>query len=104
MKRRSPSIRGLAPLLSLPLILGVVAATQLLEGGEPRTLLQPAAALIVFGGTLAALLLSFPFNLLRRTMTEVKEAFLSPPDSERALIDRLGDYATRAKKRGKFAL
>lgn len=104
MKRRTPSLRGLTPLLSLPLIIGVVAATQFLEGGEPRTLLQPAAALVVFGGTLAALLLSFPFALLRRTISEVREAFMTPPDSEHALIERLGDYATRAKKRGAFSL
>jgi chemotaxis protein MotA len=104
MKRRKPSWRGLTPLLSLPLIVGVVGATQFLEGGEPATLLQPTAALIVFGGTLAALLLSFPFSLLRRTVSEVRDAFVSPPDSERALIERLGDYATRAKKRGTFSL
>ena len=104
MKRRKPSLRGLAPLLSVPLILGVVGATQFMEGGEPRTLLQPTAALVVFGGTLAALLLGFPFSLLRRTLWEVREAFVTPPDSEQALIERLGDYATRAKKRGAFSL
>ena len=40
-------------------ILGIVAGL-LLEGGNIGQLLQPTAALIVFGGTLGAVLLQFP--------------------------------------------
>ena len=50
--------RDVIAMLSLPLIVAIVALAQISEGGTLRALLQPTAALIVFGGTLAAMLLS----------------------------------------------
>ena len=46
-------------LLAIPIAVGVVVGAQLLEGGSWTSLLQPTAALIVIGGTLAATLISY---------------------------------------------
>ncbi len=35
---------------------------QALEGGSIRSILQPTAAMIVFGGTIGASMLSFPLS------------------------------------------
>ena len=42
------------------LALGGIVAGLLLEGGNFRQILQPTAAMIVFGGTLGAVMLQFP--------------------------------------------
>ena len=46
-------------LLGGPIAIGLILVGQAIEGGSVRTLLQLAAALVVFGGTFGAVLLSF---------------------------------------------
>ena len=57
----------IASLLTLPLGIVIVLAAQWLEGGAPRALLQGPAALIVFGGTCAAVLVSYSPREVRRS-------------------------------------
>jgi chemotaxis protein MotA len=104
MTARRPPGRDVAALMSLVLIAGVVVAAQLAEGGHLRALLQPTAALVVFGGTTAALLLSFPLAQLRRSATAVRHAFRRAPASEHALVARFEQYAVRVRRRGVPAL
>ena len=63
--------RDMASVVGIPLTVAIVVGAQMLEGGSLRTLLQPTAALVVFGGTLAALLVSFPFDVMRATARAV---------------------------------
>jgi chemotaxis protein MotA len=104
MKPQPKTRTDVTSVVSLPLVLAVLLATQWLEGGRIRTLLQPAAALIVFGGTFAALLLSFPPATLRRALTAVRLAFSSAPPKAPALISRFGDYAARTRRHGILTL
>jgi chemotaxis protein MotA len=104
LKQPQGSRTDLSSILSLPLMLALLLATQWLEGGRVRTLLQPAAGLIVFGGTFAALLLSFPLATLRRSVAAVRLAFSSDPPRAPALIARFGDYAVRSRHRGILTL
>ncbi len=48
---------------------------QALEGGHIGSILQPTAALIVFGGTLGAVSLQFPSATLRKTVRSIREVF-----------------------------
>ena len=50
--------------------IGLVLGGHGLEGGRMRSLLQGAAAVIVFGGTLGAVLVSFPLRDLQRRSTQ----------------------------------
>jgi len=68
------------------------------------TLLQPTAALIVFGGTGFALLVSFPIATLRRSLSAVWRAFSPTPLRARALVSRFAQYAARTRRRGVMAL
>jgi chemotaxis protein MotA len=104
MKQTPTSKADLSSIVSLPLIVAVLLTTQWLEGGRVRTLFQPAAALIVFGGTFAALLLSFPLATLRRTGAALHLGFSSQPPRAPALIARFGDYAVRARRHGILTL
>ena len=86
-------------LFSVPLTVALVVGAQSLDGGEVGTLLQPAAALVVFGGTAAAVLFSFPLALLWRTGRALAAAFGRRPESDTALLTRMGEYANRARSR-----
>ena len=56
---RRKRMLDVASLLMLPLGIVIVIAAQLLEGGAPQALVQGPAALIVFGGTCAAVLVTY---------------------------------------------
>ncbi|MDH4067074.1 MAG: MotA/TolQ/ExbB proton channel family protein [Acidobacteriota bacterium] len=101
--RKKPG-RDLAAIGSVGLIVGVVVLAQVAEGGHLRALLQPTAALVVFGGSAAALLLSFPLAQLRRAGTAVGKAFRRLPKSDQALVARFEQYAVRVRRRGPAAL
>lgn len=88
----------------LALAMASVLVAQRLEGGQIRSLLQPTAAVIVFGGTLAALLVSFPLATLTRTVSTVRAAFLAPPRTVRSLVVELSELALRSKKKGLMSL
>ena len=96
--------RDLAAIGSVGLIAAVMVLAQVAEGGHVRALLQPTAALVVFGGSAAALLLSFPLAQLRRTATAVGKAFRRIPKQDRALVARFEQYAVRVRRRGPAAL
>jgi chemotaxis protein MotA len=96
--------RDLAALASVGLIAAVVLLAQMAEGGRLRALLQPTAALVVFGGTAAALLLSFPLAQLRRAALAVRKAFHRMPKLDEALVARFEQYAVRVRRRGTAAL
>jgi chemotaxis protein MotA len=89
---------------SLLLIAGIVILAQLSEGGRLLALLQPTAALVVLGGTAAALLLSFPMPLLRRTLTALRLVFRVSPEPEQALVTRFDRYSVMVRRRGVSAL
>ncbi len=91
-------------LFSVPLTVALVVGAQSLDGGRLGTLLQPAAALIVFGGTCVAVVFSFPLQLLARTGRALAAAFGRRPESDTALLARMGEYATRARTRGALSL
>jgi chemotaxis protein MotA len=89
--------RDVISLLSLLLIAAIVILAQLSEGGRLRALFQPTAALVVLGGTAAALLLSFPIPLLLRTWSALGNVFRVVPEGERALVARFERDAVIAR-------
>jgi chemotaxis protein MotA len=103
MKRRT-RVATFTSLLGLPAAFAVVAVGQWLTGGQLRTLVQPEAALIVFGGTLAALVVSFPVEALRDAARAVRSTLLAPPSSSRELVARFTQYAVRVRRRGTLSL
>lgn len=96
--------RDLGSVIGVPLAIVVVLGAQWLEGGALRTLLQPTAALVVFGGTLAALLVSYPMSAVRGTWRAVVRTFEAPLEPDERLVRRLTEYATRARRKGIGAL
>src|SRR5947208_17139884 len=88
----------------LPLAVGVVLAAHMLEGGSARSLWQPAAAMIVFGGTLGAVIVSYPVSIVKRTAATVWSTFGQASEPLETIVSQLIEYAHRARRKGVVAL
>lgn len=88
------------------IILGISAVVlgNVLEGGKIRSLLQPTAAVIVFGGTFGATLLSAPPDVILRAILALREVFSGQRDEREALIRDIVRFATVARRNGLIAL
>jgi chemotaxis protein MotA len=81
-----------------------IAAGLLIEGGRLTQVLQPTAALIVFGGTLGAVMVQFPLSVVLRAFLQLKNVFFGSEPEPDALIQNLLRYAYKARKEGLLSL
>jgi len=77
---------------------------QMMEGGNMGQLMQVTAAFIVFGGTAGAVILSFPMEDLLQSLKETKLVFLTGPVNYEAVIEKVMNYAQKARKEGVISL
>lgn len=103
MKKRKPRL-DLPSILLAPLGIAVVVAAQLLDGSALAGLLQGPSALVVFGGTLGAVLISYTPSEILRAGREACRAFLSVDDDTDTLAATLVALSIRAHRRGLPAL
>ncbi len=87
-------------LLGLAGILGGL----LLEGGNLSQVLQPTAAMIVFGGTAGAVLLQFPLPVALLALRYLAKVFIEPKRNHQAIVDALVKYANQARREGIVSL
>jgi chemotaxis protein MotA len=93
-----------ATVTAMAAAIAVVVGAQLLEGAAARSLWQPTAALVVFGGTLAALLVSYPVALVRQTVRSVVDVFVQRTQPPKDTINELLRCAHLSRRRGLLAL
>jgi chemotaxis protein MotA len=67
-------------------------------------MLQPTAALIVFGGTLGAVLVQFPFSIVKQAVLQLKDVFMGVQDPASQLIENMMSYSVRARRNGLISL
>jgi len=84
-------------------VAGIVAGL-LLEGGNLGQILQPTAAMIVFGGTLGAILLQFPLTTVVDAFRELAHVFVHRNEQNLALIETLVAFAHKARRSGVVSL
>ncbi|MFL0195633.1 flagellar motor protein [Clostridium sp. WILCCON 0269] len=76
----------------------------ILEGGSAGALLGPTAAIIVFGGTIGAVGLSFPSDVLKR-IPKMFRVIIGPPKTDLpSLISYFKDVSYRTRKNGLLSL
>ena len=90
--------------LGIMVALGGILAGLLIDGGNVGQILQPTAALIVFGGTLGSVMLQFPLEIVLRSFKELKTVFLFKEPSVEAMIGQIVEFAKKARKEGIVAL
>ena len=66
-------------------IAGIIAGL-LIEGGKISQILQPTAALIVFGGTMGAVLLQFPISTVTAAFRSLGHVFVARRRQDEELI------------------
>src|SRR5690554_2543642 len=88
------------------LIFGILALTIgfLLEGGHLGALFELAAFIIVVGGTIGTVVVSYPFSELKRLPAFTIAAFRDPDLNMNETIDYLVEMATIARREGVLAL
>jgi chemotaxis protein MotA len=104
MSQRPATRFEYATLIGVPAAIGIVLLAQVLEGAPTRALWQPTAALIVFGGTFAAILVSYPAALVRRTLGAVKQAFVTRNEPVEAVLASIIQYSQVSRRKGLIAL
>jgi chemotaxis protein MotA len=91
-------------LLGLVVGLTGIMSGQLLEGGDLSILFQSAAFLIVFGGTLGAVMVQCPTRVFVTAIKMGRWAFITPQISSRESIRQLINLSALARKEGILAL
>lgn len=86
------------------LAIGGLLAGLLLEGGNLGQILQPTAAMIVFGGTLGAVLLQFPMATILHAFRQLGSVFVNPRRDQQGAIRQLVQYAQKARREGIVSL
>jgi chemotaxis protein MotA len=84
-------------------IVGIVAGF-LIEGGSLGQILQPTAALIVFGGTLGAVFLQFPLTTVVAAFRSLGQLFAAPRKQETKVVGDLVAFANKARRQGLISL
>jgi chemotaxis protein MotA len=93
-----------ATLAGLTLALGGVLLGLLLEGGNLSQILQPTAAMIVFGGTLGAILIQYPLPIAIHSAKRLAHVFVEPKQDAQDAIKVLVHYANQARREGLISL
>jgi chemotaxis protein MotA len=75
-----------------------------LEGGKVGQILQPTAALIVFGGTFGAILVQFPISVVMAAMRSLAGIFYVPKSDPRGVIQEIVAIAFKARRAGIVSL
>ncbi len=76
----------------------------MLEGGKILQILQPTAALIVFGGTIGAVMLQFPLRVVIAACRRLGQLFFDNSKDPQTLIQEIVSYAHKARKDGIVSL
>jgi chemotaxis protein MotA len=91
-------------ILGVALAIAGIVVGLLLEGGNLGQILQPTAFLIVFGGTMGAVLLQFPLTTVIAAFRSLAHVFTAPRKQNDQLIGLLIGYANKARRNGVVSL
>jgi chemotaxis protein MotA len=84
-------------------LLGVIGGMTM-EGGSLSQIAQPAALLIVLGGTAGAAMLQFPIAIFWAAMKQVTRVFVTRSSDAEAIIEQITGFALQARKTGVISL
>ena len=82
----------------------MVLIGMIMEGGNVAQIMQITAAFIVLGGTLGAVILSFPIGELSDAIKLVKDIYFLMPPKVEPLITEIVEFSQKARKEGVVAL
>ncbi|PKM82346.1 MAG: motility protein A [Firmicutes bacterium HGW-Firmicutes-14] len=94
----------LSSILGLIMGFGMLIGGFMLEGGHFTSLLEPTAAMIVFGGTIGATMTSFAMEDIKQVPQLFKITFIEKKYEVNELIGILTGFAEKARREGLLSL
>jgi chemotaxis protein MotA len=94
----------LATLIGLAIAFIGILAGQAIEGGSVFQILQPTAAMIVFGGTLGATMIGFPLPVIKQAASDLMHVFKDDEIEPNAVIDEIIKFTNKARREGIISL
>jgi len=88
----------------LLLAFGGILAGLMLEGGSVAQIIQPTAAMIVFGGTFGAVMVQFPLPVILKSFRGLAGVFFESEGDLQVIIKEIVGYANKARKDGIISL
>lgn len=99
--RRRPDFLAL---VGLAIGIGGILMGLLMEGGRISDVAQVTAALIVFGGTLGATMLTTPLSMLRSAVKRLRTVFIEVDTDLDEIIELVVSLSLKARRAGLVAL
>lgn len=93
-----------ATIVGLVLAIGGILAGMMLEGGTISQIVQPTAAMIVFGGTIGAVMVQFPLPVVIKSFRALAGVFFDSEADLQIIIKEIVGYANKARKEGIVSL
>jgi chemotaxis protein MotA len=93
-----------ATIVGLVLAIGGILAGMMIEGGTIAQIVQPTAAMIVFGGTIGAVMVQFPLPVVIKSFRALAGVFLDSEADLQIVIKEIVGYANKARKEGIVSL
>lgn len=90
----------LSALLGISIGLLAIIGTLFFESNSIAVIIQPSAALIVFGGTFGAALVNFPFDVIKEAFKEAANPFYSNRENTVLIINQIIELANIARQEG----
>src|SRR3989475_3513210 len=96
--------------MDLGTLLGIVLASaailigHVMEGGSILQILQPTAAMIVFGGTLGATMISFPMSVFKQAVADLLHICKEDEIHPNEVIDQVIRFTNKARREGIISL
>src|SRR5438876_12305190 len=94
----------LGTLIGIVVALAGILVGQAIEGGSVLQIIQPTAAMIVFGGTLGATMIGFPISVLKQAAADLLHIFKEEKIEPSGVIDDVIKFANKARREGIIAL
>jgi chemotaxis protein MotA len=94
----------LGTLLGLAVALIGILMGQALEGGSILQILQPTAAMIVFGGTIGATMIGFPMGTLMQAARDLTHLIRDADARPNEIIDDIVKFTNKARREGIISL
>lgn len=83
---------------------GMLLVAFILEGGNPASLVAPTAMMIIFGGTIGAVGVSFPGEVLKKFPKVLLKAFTKQDMNRAKILETFMELSTTARRDGLLAL
>ena len=88
----------------ISLALAGILGGMMIEGGRLGQIIQPTAAMIVFGGTIGSVMIQYPLPIILAAAAHLSHVFFEKAADLEGLIQELVSYAKQARKDGIVSL